>query len=570
MESLYNRLFPGPVNVRGTEMGGYTLVPTSAPSASQEGDSLYKGANIDSNSSVYAIAVVSSNGYGQGQGGNQGGGYPRFPTIALKPSGGSFDVFGQDPEPQSPYFLNPWILPNVAITLSFVNVGIAMYFLQAPVSYYLIHTLDVNARQYAAYSTLINVPWSLKFIFGMISDGIPVLGYRRKPWLTIGWIIYACGNYYLAYLKEPDVTMTTAMMFVMTCAYLLSDVCTDTMCVERARFETDVTRGTLQTVGYTNRAFGSIVGAICGAVLFNTSEWGWGLTISQLFVISAIIPIMGVLPTMYHLEELASSKPAPTFATQISDIWHTLQLRAVWRPMIFIFTYYVLQVPNAAWVNFLVAGLGFTDFEIGMITVSSTVFLWAGMIIFKRFFFHTSWRKIFIYTTGIGVLFSIMQLLLTLRLNVYLGIPDLIFALGDTSVAYLMFAIQSMPASIMFIMLCPEGSEGITYALLTTIGNLAWNISWDIGSSLTSLWDVSNDTLAAGDFTGITKLTILTSFLQLSPIILVYLLPDSKEEQAALRDAGEKSWWGGLCMTIVVILSLIITFGINIYYVIVG
>jgi len=563
MESLFNRLFPGPIQVRGAEHGGYTLVPTSSSSRSHDVDALAKGGGADS--SIYAIAIVSSSTRGQGRSG--GGGSPQSQDLK---GGGSFDVFEEETEPQVPYFLNPWILPNAAITLSFVDVGVAMYFLQAPVSYYLIHTLNINARQYAAYSTLINVPWSLKFIFGMISDGIPILGYRRKSWLAIGWIIYAVGNYYLAYLEEPGITTTTVMMFVMTCAYLLSDVCTDTMCVERARFETDANRGTLQTVGYTNRAFGSIVGAILGAILFNKTEWGWGLTISQLFVISALIPLTGVLPTIWHVEELASSRPAPNFVTQLGGIWHTLQLKAVWKPMIFIFTYYVFQVPNAAWTNFLVAGLGFTDFEIGMITVSSTIFLWLGMIIFKTFFFQTSWRKIFIYTTGIGVCFSIMQLLLTLRLNSRIGIPDLIFALGDTSVAYLMFAIQSMPASIMFIMLCPEGSEGITYALLTTIGNLAWNISWDIGSTLTAIWDVSNETLAAGDFSGITKLTILTSLLQLSPIILVRLLPDSKEEQAALRDAGEKSWWGGFWLSIVVVLSLIITFGINIYYVIIG
>jgi hypothetical protein len=77
-------------------------------------------------------------------------------------------------------------------------------------------------------------------------------------------------------------------------------------------------------------------------------------------------------------------------------------------------------------------------------------------------------------------------------------------------------------------MLCPEGSEGVTYALLTTvsidhsfsfvfipyiwlkIANLAWSVSFDIGTAFTSIWDVSNSTLQKGDFSGVLNLTLLT------------------------------------------------------------
>jgi len=32
----------------------------------------------------------------------------------------------------------------------------------------------------------------------------------------------------------------------------------------------------LQTSGYTIRAFGCVIGAVLGAILYNTDEWGWG------------------------------------------------------------------------------------------------------------------------------------------------------------------------------------------------------------------------------------------------------------------------------------------------------
>jgi len=66
------------------------------------------------------------------------------------------------------------------------------------------------------------------------------------------------------------------------------------------------------------------------------------------------------------VEEVAN---APTLHAQLQNVRNTLQLRAVWRPMIFMYTYYVLQIPNSAWTNSLNAGLEFSDFEIGLITI---------------------------------------------------------------------------------------------------------------------------------------------------------------------------------------------------------
>jgi predicted branched-subunit amino acid permease len=80
------------------------------------------------------------------------------------------------------------------------------------------------------------------------------------------------------------------MMFFMTCLYLFADVCTDTLAVERSRYEPDAIRGSLQTSCYTIRSFGSIIGALLGALLYNSSTWGWGLDISQCFFLSGIIP----------------------------------------------------------------------------------------------------------------------------------------------------------------------------------------------------------------------------------------------------------------------------------------
>ena len=109
----------------------------------------------------------------------------------------------------------------------------------------------------------------------------------------------------------------------------------------------------------------------------------------------------------------------------------------------------------------------------------------------------------------------------------------------------------------MFAMLCPEGYEGLVYAMLTTIGNLSGSVASDLGSLFTLIWDVSNNTIEKGDYSGVLYIAILTSLLQLFPLCFVWLLPDSRIEQMKLKNSGDTSRTGGAVLASVICVSLV-------------
>lgn len=47
-----------------------------------------------------------------------------------------------------------------------------------------------------------------------------------------------------------------------------------------------------------------------------------------------------------------------------------------------------------------------------------------------------------------------------------------------------------------------------------------------ICTAFTLIWDVSNDTIAGGDYTGVLNLAILTMVLSVVPLVMVWVLPD--------------------------------------------
>lgn len=140
--------------------------------------------------------------------------------------------------------------------------------------------------------------------------------------------------------------------------------------------EPEVIRGSLQTSSTSILTFGMMLGSVLGSLVFNTPIWGWGISISNIFLLALLIVITGNLPFWYYIEELASTTEVHSLKKTFELTWSTLELKAVWWPMSFIYLYHVCQIPNSSWTNFLVIGLGFDDYDLGVISVASSFLYW--------------------------------------------------------------------------------------------------------------------------------------------------------------------------------------------------
>mmetsp|Transcript_17770 Transcript_17770/g.25927 ORF Transcript_17770/g.25927 Transcript_17770/m.25927 type:complete len:527 (-) Transcript_17770:480-2060(-) len=461
-----------------------------------------------------------------------------------------------DEEADDAWMLNVWALPNLAIPLSYFCVGFALNFMSTPLTYYMVHELDATPAQQNVIRTVQALPWSFKLLYGFLSDCYPIMGMRRKPYFGAGWLLYILCNLVLAYLGQPNVEWLTGLLFVGTVGYMMADVMTDAIVVERSKHEDESKRGSIQAQGYIIRFVGSILGSGMGALLYNKDHWGWGLTIPQVFSLNAFVPLIILMPVLPLLKETCENTVPRPIVEQCIEIWTAVQKRNIWEPMIFIYLYNVFQIPNAAWSSFLIDGIHMSDFQLGLISISGSVFSWVGLVVYKKFFFRSNWRAIYLWTTIFTMFFSILQLLLIFRINRKFGLGDLAFALGDDAAAEFIGAIQFLPMVIMYIGLCPEGVEGTTYAMLTTMSNVASATAFDIGTLMTKIWDVSNAAMERHDYAGMWKLTLLTSVLQILPMVLIKLIPGSPAEQKLLQQSNESWFWGGFVFLAVLFFSL--------------
>lgn len=483
-----------------------------------------------------------------------------------------------------------------------------MTFTGTPLTAYAVNKLNVGPAQLNIAGTMLALPWSFKVLYGLLSDCVPIMGKRRKPYFVIGWSAFVAMNLGLASLGEPSLNALIGMGFFSVCGYMLADVMCDAIIVERSKLEPEGRVGHMQSVGYVARYVGNVVGATLGTILYNEKEWHWGLSISSIYLLNGLAAVVLVLPFTYHLSDPNQVLEARSLKEQLGDIWKMVQRRTIYVPMSFIAVYNMLLIPNAAWSNFLILGLKFTPWMLGIMFIVATVFSWlgasvvradcrgfrgfSGKSVFRRagkgawqasfapcvflhecdrahglvltpspshpplshplgitfyraFLMPYSWRWVYIISTSLTVFFSVLQLSLIFRLNARWGIPDLIFALGDDAAANFITALQFLPAVTMYIGLCPAGAEGTSYAMLTTLSNVAGAIGSDLGTLMTGIWDVSNTALAAGEWTGLWKLSLLTSLLQPLGLCLLFLLPRDVAHQKAMQKCDKRDWWGG-------------------------
>ena len=78
------------------------------------------------------------------------------------------------------------------------------------------------------------------------------------------------------------------------------------------------------------------------------------------------------------------------------------------------------------------------------------------------------------------------------------------------------------------------------------------NLSTTVSTMLLGIWDVSKEAMENNNLSGMMKLTILTTCLQLSGISLVKLLPVNKDELMKLNYGGGSRIGGSIFLFVVI------------------
>ena len=424
-------------------------------------------------------------------------------------------LFGNEPTPELFAILTVYFVQGI--------LGLA----RLAVSFFLKDDLGLTPAQVAALTGITAIPWIIKPVFGFISDGLPVFGYRRRPYLIFSGILGSASWIALATLVDTPLSATLVILST-SLSVAISDVIVDSLIVERAREESLSRSGSLQSLSWGASALGGLLTAYFSGLLLQH------VSVNQVFEITAAFPLIVSGVAWLIAEERISKDNRETQIApvkgQIEQLWGALKQKQVWLPIAFLFVWQATPTADSAFFFFSTNELGFEPEFLGRVRLVTSFASLVGIFLFQRYLKTVPFRKILGWNTVIAAALGMTTLLLVTHTNRALGIDDRWFSLGDSLVLTVVGQITWMPVLVLSARLCPKGVEATLFALLMSIWNLSGLLSHELGAVLTSWLGVTES-----NFDKMWLLVIITNLSTLLPLPFLGWLPsgDPKEEQSS-------------------------------------
>ncbi|KDO19158.1 hypothetical protein SPRG_15681 [Saprolegnia parasitica CBS 223.65] len=445
--------------------------------------------------------------------------------------------------------------------------------------------LHMEGYQTSAYSVLVTLGWSFKVFFGMLSDCFPIIGYRRKSWMLIGWTVATiclCVMTFTPFgapycdareITCPSVTPPIANLtrdktlqyynfdapnggtkfIVLTVlvgfGYVMADCAADAMVVEYAQREPIAIRGRTQTAIYTIRYVGTMLAQLCVAFLLNGKVYGgsfdYAVTPNVMYAICLVPCALIMVNTIFVLAEDKSS--GISFTDWVESFWGLLQKRVMWQVVAFKFINQVFASFSATPSSPISkTWAGVEPLNDSLSGVFGSLITSVIMVAIGKWGLNWNWRwLIALGSIGIVVIDAFV---------VFVTIWDIIrnqWFFNGVALA------ENVPSSVRFIVatycaveIADVGNEGATYGLVSTVGNLASPFASVFYKYVDSFFDVSQASIARDDNHVRWEVTYTAALGWL------FLLPPQKAEMQALKKRGETSKLAGAILVVVFFLAL--------------
>ena len=387
------------------------------------------------------------------------------------------------------------------------------------VSFFLKDDLGLTPAEVAALTGIATAPWTIKPLFGFISDGFPIWGYRRRPYLVLSGLLGAASWLAMATVVNTGWSAIAAIT-LSSLAVAVGDVIVDSLVVERARKESQSDAGSLQSLAWGASAVGGIITAYLGGLLLQYVGTRF------VFGVTATFPLVVSVVAWWIVEDpVTETSTWQVISGQLKQLKGAITQKVIWMPALFLFLWQATPTADAAFFFFTTNDLGFEPEFLGRVRLVTSIAALMGIWIFQRFLKAVPFRTIFAWLTVLSTLFGFTMLLLVTHANRLLGIGDEWFSLGDSLILTVMGEISFMPVLVLSARICPPGVEATLFALLMSIVNLAGLLSHEFGAVLTHWLGVTET-----NFENLWLLVTLTNLSTLLPLPLLFLLPSTSSQ----------------------------------------
>ena len=340
-----------------------------------------------------------------------------------------------------------WYLPNQTMTIVFKERGL-------------------SPGQVAMFFSMALVPWLLKPLYGLLSDFVPLFGYRRRSYFLFGSALACLSALAAVVVGNHDYWALAIFFTVMGLGLAFTDVVTDALMVENGR-ALNLT-GAFQSVQWAAIYTAAILVGVIGGHLAESRS------LPVAFAIAAIFPAVSCVMAALFVRDPRATRDASALRSTWRDTVAAAEDRTLWLIAAFIFLVNFSPSFGPAFTYYQTDHLKFSQRFIGVLNaVQSTGFV-LGAVLYAPLSKRVSLSRTLVLAIGLTAVSTFGYL-------VYVGPRSAV-------VLDFLNGIISMMTQLVLLDLaakaCPPHVEGTFFALLMSVYNAGLQGSRIVGGHL--------------------------------------------------------------------------------------
>uniref|UniRef100_A0ACD5US53 Uncharacterized protein n=1 Tax=Avena sativa TaxID=4498 RepID=A0ACD5US53_AVESA len=397
-------------------------------------------------------------------------------------------------------------------------------------TYYCKDVLRVQPAAAQFYQGIVDAPWVVKPLWGLLTDVVPVAGYRRRPYFLLAGVIGVSSMLTLSLQSNPGIVAGIVALTAQSTGAAMADVTLDALVAQNSITNPPLASDMQSLCGFSS-SVGSLIGfSISGLLVHLMGAQG---ALGLLSIPSALVFSAGILLKESRASDFDYKQVHKKFYKAVQSMGATLKCPEVWRPCVYLYVSLSLSMDIQGgmfyWLTDRLTGPAFSEEFIGVIYAIGSVGSLLGVLLYQTALKDCNFRSMLLWGQVLSSLAGMLDLVLVTRLNTKIGIPDYIFAVIDSAVCQMVGRLQWLPLLVLCSKLCPPGIEGTFYALLMSIQNAGLLMSSWWGGLLLHMLNVTRT-----EFGNLWAVVLIRNISRLLPLVLLFLVPQSDQNSTLL------------------------------------
>lgn len=337
-----------------------------------------------------------------------------------------------------------------------------------PLAYYLKEAEGWTPLQVTASLSVITLPWIIKPVWGIVSDFVPLFGYRRKAYLLLASLAAIAAYAGITRLRAPGTLISVLLLSAYAMA-IVSTLCGAVLVENGQRLRTSDAFVNQQWLWFNIAGMGSAF--LAGQLVERLPPAG---ALHAAAAVVAVAPIGVIIGTLLLIDEERSRLDLGELKRTFRALLATFTLRDLWVVALFLFLFYLNPGFGTPLYYYMTDHLKFSQAFIGELGAINSAGWIAGALIYRHLLKGITARRLIHLSILLGTVTTAAFVLLANPLSAAL----INFASG---IATMITFVATLTLAADY---CPKRAEGFAFAALMSILNLASALSETLGSFL--------------------------------------------------------------------------------------